>query len=65
MSEEPKTRTQITVVEDVDIVTQLDAIAKAEGLQRADILRRAIRRYLLTVPSNYIDVTISSSDIAA
>jgi len=64
MVEEVKTRVQITVVEDTDIVAQLDAVAKAEGLQRADILRRAIRRYLLSLPQNYSEVIVTS-DIAA
>jgi hypothetical protein len=56
MADESKNRIQVTVVEDTDIVAQLDTIAKGEGLQRADILRRAIRRYLISLPINSSEV---------
>jgi predicted transcriptional regulator len=35
------------VDEDAAIVAQLDRIANAESISRADILRRAIRQFLL------------------
>ena len=44
-----KTRTRIVVDEDDQIIQKIDAIADAEGLSRSDILRRAIRRYLLSL----------------
>jgi metal-responsive CopG/Arc/MetJ family transcriptional regulator len=51
MTDKPKIR--IVVDEDAPIVERIDAIAEAEGLSRSDILRRAIRRLLLssTVPT--------------
>lgn len=41
---------RITVDEDRTIVAKLDAIAEAEGLARADVLRRAIRRLIFSMP---------------
>lgn len=43
---------RITVDEDPAIVERLDALADAEGLSRNDIMRRAIRRLLFSLPSN-------------
>lgn len=46
-----KTKIRIVVDEDVDIVTRLDALAEIESISRSDMLRRAIRRLLLSMPS--------------
>jgi metal-responsive CopG/Arc/MetJ family transcriptional regulator len=42
---------RIVVDEDASIVARLDALAESEGLSRADMLRRAIRRMLFSLPS--------------
>lgn len=41
---------RIVVDEDASIVARLDALAETEGLSRADMLRRAIRRMLFSLP---------------
>lgn len=46
-----KTKVRIVVDEDVDIVMRLDALANVESISRADMLRRAIRRLLISMPS--------------
>lgn len=48
MSEKNKIR--IVVDEDADIVARIDAIAEFESISRSDVLRRAIRRLLLSLP---------------
>jgi len=45
-----KGKVRLVVDEDQTIVARLDEIAEAEGLARADILRRAIRRLLFSMP---------------
>lgn len=45
-----KIKIRIVVDENADIVAQLDTIAGAESISRADVLRRAIRRLLLSAP---------------
>lgn len=42
---------RIVVDEDTEIVGRIDAIADAEGTSRAAIIRRAIRRMLLSLPT--------------
>lgn len=49
MSETKKIR--IVVDEEPEIVARLDALGNAEGLSRSDMLRRAIRRLVFSVPS--------------
>lgn len=49
MSDKQKTR--LVVDEDTAIVARIDAIAEAEGVARSDILRRAIRKFLLSAPT--------------
>lgn len=44
-------RIRIVVDEDAGIVARLDELAEIEGLSRADILRRAIRRLLFSLPT--------------
>lgn len=46
-----KAKTRIVVDEDTAIVARLDAIAESEGIARADVLRRAIRRLVLSTPN--------------
>lgn len=46
-----RVKIRLVVDEDESIVLKLDAIAESEGLSRADILRRAIRRLLLSLPN--------------
>lgn len=46
-----KAKIRIVVDEDAEIVARLDALAEAEGLSRSDMLRRAIRRLLFSLPS--------------
>lgn len=46
-----KNKIRIVVDEDAAIVARIDEIAEAEGIARADILRRAIRRLLFSMPS--------------
>jgi len=43
-------KVRLVVDEDQAIVERLDAIAKAEGLARSDVLRRAIRRLVFSMP---------------
>lgn len=43
---------RITVDEDPNIVRRVDAIATAEGLSRNDIMRRALRRLLSSLPES-------------
>lgn len=45
-----KDKIRLVVDEDKTIVARIDEIAEAEGLARADILRRAIRRLLFSMP---------------
>lgn len=45
-----KNKIRIVVDEDAAIVARIDEIAEAEGIARADILRRAIRRLLFSMP---------------
>lgn len=45
-----KTKIRLVVDEEPAIVARLDAIADAEGIARADVLRRAIRRLLFSLP---------------
>lgn len=49
------TKIQVTVVEDTSIIDRIDTIAAAEGLKRADILRRAIRFWLISLPVSSIN----------
>lgn len=49
MTDKPKVR--IVVDEDAAIVERLDAIAAAESISRADVLRRAIRRLVFSMPN--------------
>lgn len=42
---------RIVVDEDASIVARLDALAETEGLSRSDMLRRAIRRLLFSLPA--------------
>lgn len=64
-----KSKIRIVVDEDESIVKQLDAIAEAEGIARSDVLRRAIRRLLFSMPNVLTDEKFSkttpSTDIAA
>lgn len=53
MTVKPKIR--IVVDEDESIVLRLDAIAESEGIARSDILRRAIRRLLFSMPNVLTD----------
>jgi len=53
---------QITVIEDLELVSQIDSIAAREGLSRADVLRRAIRSWLFSLPSTYDDVSVSQKE---
>jgi predicted transcriptional regulator len=46
-----KTKIRIVVDEDAAIVERLDAIAAAESISRADVLRRAIRRLVFSMPT--------------
>lgn len=46
---------RITVDEDPAIVARMDALAGEEGLSRNDIMRRAIRRLLFSLPTSSID----------
>ncbi len=50
MTDKPKIR--IVVDEDAAIVAKLDAIAEAESISRSDVLRRAIRRLVFSVPTS-------------
>lgn len=45
-----KQKIRIVVDEDAAIVARLDAMAEAEGIARSDILRRAIRRLVFSLP---------------
>ena len=46
-----KSKIRLVVDEDAAIVARLDAIAEAEGIARSDVLRRAIRRLLFSLPN--------------
>jgi hypothetical protein len=46
-----KSKIRLVVDEDAAIVARLNAIAEAEGIARSDVLRRAIRRLLFSMPS--------------
>ncbi len=46
-----KTKVRLVVDEEAAIVARLDAIAAAEGIARSDVLRRAIRRLLFSLPN--------------
>jgi len=48
MTDNPKIR--IVVDEDATIVARIDAIAKSESISRSDVLRRAIRRLVFSMP---------------
>lgn len=48
-------RIQVTVVEDTAIIAHIDRIAQHEGLKRSDILRRAIRHWLRSLPDGSIN----------
>lgn len=63
MSEKIKIR--IVVDEDESIVKRLDAIAEAEGIARSDVLRRAIRRLLFSMPNVLTDEKYSEVKPAA
>lgn len=56
-----KTKVRIVVDEDESIVKRLDAIAEAEGIARSDVLRRAIRRLLFSMPNVLTDEKFSSA----
>lgn len=56
-----KNKVRLVVDEDENIVKQIDAIAEAEGIARSDVLRRAIRRLLFSLPS-VIDIDRLSND---
>lgn len=45
-----KTRIRVVVDEDPTIIQQLDTIAEREGITRSDVLRRAIRGMLFSLP---------------
>ena len=55
---------RITVDEDPKIVEQIDALASAEGLSRNDIMRRALRRLLFSLPKSSMDGNSSSLEPA-
>lgn len=57
-----KTKIRIVVDEDADIVARLDAIAEREAISRSDMLRRAIRRMLFSLPNDFTNETISKSE---
>lgn len=50
-------KVRITVDEEPAIVAQMDALANAEGLSRNDIMRRAIRNMLFSLPAGSIQRT--------
>lgn len=64
-----KGKIRIVVDEDQAIVAQIDAIAEAEGLARADVLRRAIRRLIFSMPAVLTSDNVShekpTADVAA
>ena len=55
-----KTKIQVTVTEDAELIARIDDIAEREGLKRADILRRAIRTWLFSLPNTYDKVSITA-----
>lgn len=57
-----KNKVRLVVDEDESIVKRIDAIAEAEGVARADILRRAIRRLLFSLPSVITSDNLSEED---
>jgi len=46
-----KIRTKVSFDEDVDVMDRIDAIAELEGTSRTAIIRRALRRLLLSLPT--------------
>lgn len=46
-----KDKHRIIVDEDKEIVAQIDAIAHHEGITRSDVLRRAIRNLVFSLPN--------------
>jgi metal-responsive CopG/Arc/MetJ family transcriptional regulator len=54
-----KIKIRIVVDEDEGIVKRLDAIAESEGIARSDVLRRAIRRLLFSMPNVLTDEKFS------
>lgn len=60
-----KTKIRIVVDEDADIVMRLDALANVESISRSDMLRRAIRRLLTSMPPVPAIGNIPSSEKAA
>lgn len=46
-----KVQTKVSFDEDIDIMRRVDEIAESEGTSRAAIIRRAIRRMLLSLPT--------------
>ena len=55
-----KTKIQVTVTEDAELIARIDDIAEREGLKRADILRRAIRTWLFSLPNTHDNVSITA-----
>jgi predicted transcriptional regulator len=62
-----KTKIRIVVDEDAAIVERLDAIAAAESISRADVLRRAIRRLVFSMPTvpTFENISVDESDSVA
>lgn len=65
-----KSRIRIVVDEDPAIIARLDAIAERESLSRSDVVRRAIRRLVFSLPTGSTDgiipeVETEPADIAA
>lgn len=56
-----KAKIRLVVDEDAAIVARLDAIAEAEGIARSDVLRRAIRRLLFSMPTIPASENISAT----
>lgn len=52
-----KAKRQLTVLETVEIAAMIDAQAEREGVDRADILRRAIRNYIFSLPDSSVHGT--------
>jgi metal-responsive CopG/Arc/MetJ family transcriptional regulator len=62
-----KGKVRITVDEELEIVEKLDELARAEGLSRNDIVRRAIRLFLMPKSSisGYYPSMVQITDIPA
>lgn len=58
-----KQKIRIVVDEDAEIVARLDALAESEGLSRSDLLRRAIRRLVFSLPKISADGNIPSEEL--